>query len=199
MTTAGWLELTAGGVTTLVTLDREQLSVGAGPANDVVLEQDRTASRLHAVFVSYPSGWAVKDIGSRNGTFVNGQRLWGERLLRSGDEVRVGRAQLVFHADEKRGGPKTQVDRPPVPPLTPRERDVLIALCRPVVSGHVFTQPASLRDVARELEVSVGAVKGHLARLYKKFDVPDEGERRRVLLANEVMARGVLSVTDLQS
>jgi ATP/maltotriose-dependent transcriptional regulator MalT len=79
------------------------------------------------------------------------------------------------------------------PPLTRRERDVLEALCRPVLSGSPFTEPASIREIAAELVVSDAAVKQHLLRLYDKFGIPDDGRRRRVELANAVVRSGVLT------
>ena len=80
-----------------------------------------------------------------------------------------------------------------------RERDVLVALCRPIVSGDVFTEPASIREVAAELTVTEGAVKQHLAHLYDKFGLFETGERRRVRLANEALHRGVVSLGDLRN
>ncbi|MEX1009538.1 MAG: helix-turn-helix transcriptional regulator, partial [Acidimicrobiia bacterium] len=87
---------------------------------------------------------------------------------------------------------------PSSPRLTPRERDVLIELCRPLAaSGDAFTEPASIRQIADSLFVSEAAVKQHLARLYDKFEIYDDSGRRRVHLANAVMERGVLTRTDL--
>ena len=76
------------------------------------------------------------------------------------------------------------------PQLTPREREVLIALCRPVYSGEVYTEPASTREIARELFVSEAAVKQHLLRLYDKFGIYGDRGRRRLALANEALRHG---------
>lgn len=77
--------------------------------------------------------------------------------------------------------------------LTRRERAVLEALCRPGAAGDAFGEPASVREMAGALGVTEAAVKQHLLRLYEKFDMWDtEGRSRRVLLANEVVRRGVL-------
>jgi DNA-binding NarL/FixJ family response regulator len=73
---------------------------------------------------------------------------------------------------------------------------VLVALCRPMASGQVFTEPASIRAIAEELVVTDAAVKHHLLRLYDKFGLPDEGHRRRVRLANEAVRRGVIGPDD---
>jgi DNA-binding NarL/FixJ family response regulator len=137
----------------------------------------------------------VRDLGSRNGTFVNGKRIIGESALHSGDEVLLGRLRLLFRGPA--GGTETAAIAEP-PPITPRERDVLRALCRPLLTGDVFTEPASIRAIAAELVVSEAAVKQHLSRLYDKFDVAADSERRRVQLANAAVARGAVRLGDLR-
>jgi len=83
------------------------------------------------------------------------------------------------------------------PRLTERERDVLIALCRPVLGDAPFTEPASIKCIAAELVVTDAAVKQHLLHLYDKFGLHDEISNRRVRLANEALASGIVSPTDL--
>lgn len=191
-----YLEIWGGSGPQLRPLDTDRVTVGKAEANDVTLGSDGTVSRLHAVFERYAAGWCVRDMGSTNGTFVNGERIWAEVPLRHGDEVKLGAARLVFRADEAAGADATVATDAP-PELTRRERDVLVALCRPVLSGDVFTEPASTQQVADALVVSEAAVKQHLARLYDKFAIY-ETERRRVRLANEAIRRGAVSLTDLR-
>src|SRR5215510_5568987 len=175
-------------------LDSERVTVGTLESNDVVVDTDGV-SRVHAAFERFGDRWCVRDLGSRNGTFVNGGRIIGEQALHPGDEVVLGRLRLVFHGPA--GGKETAAIAEP-PLLTPRERDVLLALCRPVLTGDVFTEPASIRAIAAELVVSEAAVKQHLSRLYAKFDVEVGGGRRRVQLANAAVARGAVKVGDLR-
>jgi DNA-binding NarL/FixJ family response regulator len=82
--------------------------------------------------------------------------------------------------------------------VTQRERDVLLALCRPLLAGDAFTEPASIRAIAAELVISQAAVKQHLARLYRKFGVGDSGAKRRVQLANAALASGAVNLGDLR-
>ena len=180
----------------LVPLDGDRFTIGSHASNDVVLSADRTVSRLHAVLEAFPAGWSVRDMGSRNGTFVNGQKLSGERVLAPGDEVRIGRARLVLRGGGHPEHTATEAAQPP-PALTRRERDVLVALCRPVLSGDVFTEPASIRAVAAELAVSDAAVKQHLLNLYDKFAIYGV-ENRRLELANQAVRRGAVSIADLR-
>jgi hypothetical protein len=73
-----------------------------------------------------------------------------------------------------------------------------LALCRPLLTGDAFTEPASIRAIAAELVVSEAAVKQHLSRLYGKFDVGAHGERRRVQLANAAVSTGAVKLSDLR-
>src|SRR6266511_3509849 len=132
----------------LLNLLGDRVSVGKDPSNELAVPSDPSVSRLHAVLERFPAGWCIRDLDSRNGTFVNGARIWGERPLHPGDEIRVGSTTLVFRYESSRPLPST--DAPlPVPGLTRRERDVLVALCRPLASGDVFTEPASVRTWPR--------------------------------------------------
>jgi hypothetical protein len=68
---------------------------------------------------------------------------------------------------------------------------VLTSLCRPALSDEAFVAPATAREIAADLVVTEAAVKQHLLRLYQKFRIP-EGPNRRVRLANEVIALGLV-------
>jgi DNA-binding CsgD family transcriptional regulator len=193
----GYLEVWTPNGRELVSLEAGRLTLGADPANDLALPADPTLSRLHAVLERYEAGWCVRDLGSRNGTFVNGQRIWGERPLRPGDELRVGGTRLVYRGDEPAGAKSTQASEP-APELTRREREVLVVLCRTVLGGAAFTEPASIREIADALVVSEAAVKQHLGHLYDKFGIHGGGERRRVRLANEALRRGAVTMAGLR-
>ena len=76
-------------------MDGEVTSVGRATDSAVFLD-DVTVSRAHAVFERRPGAeWFVRDVGSLNGTYVNGEQV-DETKLASGDEVQVGRFKLVF-------------------------------------------------------------------------------------------------------
>jgi hypothetical protein len=71
-----------------------ELRIGRAPANDLVLA-DPTVSGRHAVLFAQGSQAFVRDLGSRNGTFVGAQRVVGQAEVRDGDSVRVGDVTLV--------------------------------------------------------------------------------------------------------
>jgi DNA-binding CsgD family transcriptional regulator len=194
---AAYLEVWTLAGRELVALEAGRMTLGADPANDLALPADPTVSRLHAALERYGADWCVRDLDSRNGTFVNGQRVWRERPLRPGDELRVGATRLVYRNDQPTGGKGTQASEPS-PELTRREREVLLVLCRTVLGGEAFNEPASIREIADALVVSEAAVKQHLAHLYDKFGVHGGGERRRVRLANEALRRGAVTIAGLR-
>jgi pSer/pThr/pTyr-binding forkhead associated (FHA) protein len=178
-------------------LDVDRTTVGKADENDVPLPDDATASHLHAVLERFAAGWCVTDLGSSNGTWINGERIWASRRLHHGDEIRIGQTRLLFHDPANAGGAQTEAEVGP-PSLTGRERDVLLALCRPLLDRDMFTEPASTRAIADELVVTQAAVKQHLANLYDKFGVGAGDPHRRARLANEALRRGAVSVAELQ-
>jgi pSer/pThr/pTyr-binding forkhead associated (FHA) protein len=179
-----------------VELTGERVTIGKDAENQIVFD-DGTVSRLHASCEPFPAGWCIEDLGSSNGTFLNGERIWARRRLRHGDEVRIGRNRLLFRdgADLARTKTESAAD---CPPLTPRERDVLVVLCRPLLARDLFTEPSTLKEVAAELVVSEAAVKQHLSNLYGKFDIGAERTHRRTRLANEAIQRGAVTIADLR-
>ncbi|MGV0788477.1 FHA domain-containing protein [Mycolicibacterium sp. XJ2] len=188
----------------LMPLSGQRVTLGKASTNAVSLEHDETVSRLHAVLENLGFAWSIRDLGSRNGTYLNGERISAERVLRSGDEVRLGKSRLVFWEVKDSGDGKldeetvtAQAVEPP-PRLTRRELDVLVVLCRPLVSDDPFPEPASVRRMAGELFVTEAAVKQHLQNLYDKFAIPAEGDRR-VRLANEALRRGAVTLAQLRA
>jgi pSer/pThr/pTyr-binding forkhead associated (FHA) protein len=78
-------------------LEAGTTTVGRGTDSAVFLD-DITVSRAHAVFERRDDGsWFVRDVGSLNGTYVNGEQV-DETKLAAGDEVQVGKFKLTFFA-----------------------------------------------------------------------------------------------------
>ena len=75
----------------------EPTPIGRAPDNAIQLKGD-TISRYHAQVVMDADGYLLRDLGSENGTLVNGERVREHRLT-AGDEVQVGQVLLVFHDD----------------------------------------------------------------------------------------------------
>jgi pSer/pThr/pTyr-binding forkhead associated (FHA) protein len=96
-----YLEVIGDDHTEMVALDGARVTVGRGSSNDVAL-RDKTASRRHAVFEKLAAGWSVTDVGSTNGTMVNGQYVDQPRPLFSGDEITIGDTRLIYHSGDIR-------------------------------------------------------------------------------------------------
>src|SRR5215207_5050613 len=190
------LEMWVGSTRDRIPLRGGKITIGQATTNDVPLPFDRTVSRVHCVIEPVASRWCVRDLSSRNGTFVNGERIWGEQPLRAGDEIRVGTVRFVVRLDDAGHGDET-VGAESGPALTRREREVLVALCSPMFSGEVFREPASTRQIASDLVVTEAAVKQHLSRLYDKFEIFDQ-EGRRARLANEAIRRGAVNTAEIR-
>jgi FHA domain-containing protein len=156
------------------------LSVGRQAANDIPLPWDTEVSRVHAVLEPVGSEWTLVDDGlSRNGSFVNGERVRGRRRLADGDLVLLGHTMLVYAAAAIPDSVPTDAARDGAPPaLSPAQRRVLAALCRPALD-HGFAGPPSNREIAAELFVSVDTVKSHLHALFDLFGVEDMPQNRK--------------------
>jgi hypothetical protein len=79
-------------------LDSAQLTIGRGQQNDIAIASDEYASARHARFEPRQDGVWVQDLGSTNGTYLNGARLEHPRRLTQGDVVRVGETDLRFES-----------------------------------------------------------------------------------------------------
>jgi FHA domain len=77
-------------------LDSAQLTIGRGRQNDIEIRSDEYASARHARFEPRRDGVWVQDLGSTNGTYLNGTKLDRPRRLTRGDIVRVGETDLKY-------------------------------------------------------------------------------------------------------
>jgi pSer/pThr/pTyr-binding forkhead associated (FHA) protein len=179
-----------------------EVPIGRDPETGIPLPWDREVSRVHALLERVAGAWTIVDDGlSRNGTLVNGERLAGRRRLRDRDVLRCGAVQIEFRdpvsseaeetyraaAQEALGGR----------PLTPAQRRVLVALCRPLrESAHAH--PATNKAIAAELSLSVDAVKTHLRRLAVLLEVEDLPQNsKRAQLAWNALSTGLVSEREL--
>jgi serine phosphatase RsbU (regulator of sigma subunit)/pSer/pThr/pTyr-binding forkhead associated (FHA) protein len=91
------LEITdSAGSTRVVALGQESLSLGRSPDNDLAYPADTRLSRRHLLFQPNPAGWMVSDLGSKNGTLLNGQMLTAASVLRPGDRINAGQLTVEF-------------------------------------------------------------------------------------------------------
>jgi FHA domain len=175
------------------------VTVGRGRACGVGLAWDREVSRLHAELMPVGARWVLVDDGlSRNGTFVNGERVVGRRVLRDGDRLCFGDTPVIYRESADLGASSTVGvgSGPAAVHLTPTQRQILVALCRPV-RDSAFAIPKSNREIAEEVSLSVDAVKAHLRTLFERFGL--EGlpqNQKRARLAATALLQGIVTHRD---
>jgi hypothetical protein len=181
------------------------LTIGRSPECDVPLAWDAQVSRVHAQLEHIGDGWAIADGGlSRNGSFLNGERLAQRRRLTDGDLLQVGASKLLYRQPVAAGlrvATETIVadDAATAPFVSPSQLAVLRALCRPFADGSAFAAPATNKQIAEELFLSLDAVKGHLRQLFARFglDALPQNEKR-LRLAERALATGLVTPSDLR-
>jgi pSer/pThr/pTyr-binding forkhead associated (FHA) protein len=185
----------------VVPLSGERFVVGRAGDADLCLAWDPTVSAMHASLYDRGGGrWAIDDDGlSRNGTFVNGERVIGRRLLHNGDVIRLG-GMLVGFVDPRPPVVATvAIDDHPKVTVSAAQRRVLVALCRPMHGPAATARPASNQEIADELHVSIETVKTHLGNLYDQFGLaalrPNE---KRAQLAWQALQSAVIDDAELR-
>ncbi len=184
-----WREIPLNGDTPTVT-------IGRSSAADITVTADATVSRLHAIIERVCDCWVIIDDGlSKNGTFVNGERVGGRRKLSSGDRIRVGRSLLVFR-DGTSSEEEMTIALSALPnrnSLTDAQYLVLEALCRPYDARNAYSYPASNSQIAHDLCLTVSTVKTHMRALFDKFRVPAlPPNQKRSFLVERAIESGVI-------
>jgi pSer/pThr/pTyr-binding forkhead associated (FHA) protein len=196
-----WRDAGARQVLLELGVDTGRLTVGRSDAADLSLPFDSEVSRVHAELERLGDDWTLSDDGlSRNGSFVNGERVVGRRRLRDGDALRFGDTLVLYRSPGEAGAAETvaAADRPEASAITETQRRVLVALCHPFSEGSEFAHPATNKEIAEEVFLSVDAVKANLRALFARFDVGDLPQnQKRVRLAELALRSGVISPRDL--
>lgn len=177
--------------------DRWRVTIGRDPEADVSLSWDREVSRQHALLERVGNSWTLVDDGlSRNGSFVNGARVLGRRSLAERDRLCVGVTELTYRQPSpiESDSTLTAADAMLSVRLTPMQRKVLIALCRPVHDTQSPT-PATNRQIAEEVFLTVDAVKAHLRILFGRYGIGDlpQNEKRARLVASALVSGDLTS------
>jgi FHA domain len=178
-------------------------TIGRATECDIALPWDALVSRVHAELVCVGGDWAVDDGGlSRNGSYVNGQRIAERRRLRDGDTLRFGTTAMVFRrpseAVEVASPTAWASDVPGPTSLSDAQRAVLRELCRPL-AGDARARPATNPEIAAALVLSLDAIKGHLRVLFGKFGVDGLPQNeKRLRLAERALGSGAVVLAELR-
>ena len=183
----------------LEVLDGERVTIGRDPSNTLPLEWDPEVSRAHAELLRVGSRWTVVDDGlSRNGSFVNGDRVAGRRVLADGDVMRFGATTVAFCDPQMfPGSTISAAEAVTVSALSQTQQKVLKALCQPLLQRDGFAAPASNPEIAERLFLSVEAIKKQLHALFEKFEIDDLPQnQKRARLAEIALRSGLVSSRD---
>ena len=177
------------------------LTVGRAPGTDVCLSGDSEVSGVHAELARVGPDWTVTDDGlSRNGTFVNGTRVAGRTRLRGGDLIRFGSTPVGFRAPGTPVAATVSAPTSAAVPISPAQRRVLVALCRPYRGGAPHALPAGNREIGDELFLSTDGVKTHVRALFERFGVEDLPQnRKRARLAELAFSTGTITEHDFDA
>lgn len=173
------LEFGVGGTRQVVPLRESPFRIGRDPASHLLLTSDLTVSRNHAALEHTDTGWRVRDLGSSNGTYVNGIRVDGTAAVHPGDVIDVGHSRMRLldgQGDDIANPTKLESDAGLGPQLSKREEEIL----RLVAAGRTDAQ------IADQLFISVSTVRSHLERIRDKT-----GARRRAELTTLAATLGL--------
>ena len=146
-------------------LVKNAASIGRDSANDIVLLNDSMVSRSHAELQFRDGRWLLLDLGSRNGTIVNGRRV-RQHPLKDGDRIQCGENFFVFIAvDDPNVTEMNQAVTRASSSLSKRERQVVALVAEGLTD----------REIGDRLFISTSTVRSHLDRVSEKT-----GFRRRV-------------------
>jgi len=168
---------------------------------ELCLQWDMGVSRVHAELQRIGDAWTLSDEAlSRNGSFVNGKRVLGRRRLDDGDVLTFGSTTVIFRAPG-RAYDRTEPARPLMKSSTvsPSDLCILIALCRPL-QQHNRSSPATNREIADELCLSIPAVKRRLGVLFDRFGLENLSHNaKRARLADVALQTGLVAPFDFVS
>jgi pSer/pThr/pTyr-binding forkhead associated (FHA) protein len=171
--------------------DADRISIGRRGDQDIVLHWDKQVSRAHALLERLGGDWTLIDELSQNGSYVNGDRVNKRTRLAHKDVMCFGATRITFQdrTSAEQIDSTARASEETWAPMTPRDRDVLRALCRPLIDDS-SALPASNEDIAAEVALSVDSVKSRLRAQYERYGLVDlrQGEKRtrlaRLLLSN---------------
>ena len=141
-----------------VQLTKERTMLGRRPYNDIVID-NLAVSGEHAVMHMTEHEVEVEDLGSTNGTYVNGKAI-KRQVLRNGDTIEVGKYKIRFLQEEEDGGyEKTMIFKPGMvpPPIAPR----------PAPAAPAAAPAAAAAPLSAVIRVLSGAAAGREVALTK--------------------------------
>jgi len=137
------------------------VTIGRDPDSDVVMDLHSAASRQHAQVYLLSGQWRIRDLGSANGTSLNGSNI-EDSILKPGDEIEVGETKMIF-VDEK---PASQPATAPVVTIDPAEQARIEAAVEQMsyqaraVQAEIAKVIVGQKEIVREVLMAMVA-RGH--------------------------------------
>lgn len=179
------IEISLGDGLSIGASGSSHITIGRDPGNDIVVSSDPSVSRRHARLQKSGEMWRVFDLGSSNGTFVNGLRVRNGTVVRPGDRLQIGQTTLTLTYSSNVANVGLATMRPLVQNtagthLSPRESEVL----------RLLAEGKTDQQIAEALTLSVRTVHSHLDRVRDKL-----GLRRRSELTRYAINEGLVSAS----
>jgi DNA-binding CsgD family transcriptional regulator len=181
--------------------DLERITIGRSERNGLALTWDPEVSRTHAQLELVAGDWTLVDDGlSRNGSFVNGERVVGRRRLDDGDLLRIGHTSVLYRCPGVVSHTTAVADQAGLVRVSEAQRRVLVALCRPLVEAGGAGVPAGNRQIAEELHLSQNGVKTHIRALFAKLGIDALPQyHKRTELARRALDLGLVTRHDVDA
>ena len=169
MSTANSLRIIAGKDTgTRIPLASPPVTIGRANDNRVVLPPETGASRHHAELTENDGRWSVSDLGSLNGTYVNGERIEWPRVLHLGDQIKIASEVMVFEDGTSNIGSTDAHSTSAAAPTQPgRNAPPPRSEPSPVVIDGNPADPQVAQETAAQLRVLVPKLESVVAEIGK--------------------------------
>jgi hypothetical protein len=152
---------------------KSEMTIGRDPNADVLIN-DAEISRHHAVIKMIPEGYTIEDLGSTNGTIINGQRILGPHLLRPGEMINLGEhialifeAAEVFDPDATIASARMTFAPPPPPrgqPIPPPSKEPIPSYQVPTVTRSAPEPAAQVPEAPVMMDEAEGQAKTKLPK-----------------------------------
>ena len=146
-----------------VVLDQPPITIGRADDNRIILSPETGSSRHHAEITEADGKWSVRDLGSLNGTFVNGQRIEWPRVLNPGDEIKIANDVMVFDPQSKSAEATAAPGSDRENPSTPSSSAPTMKL------DHRAPMPELAEETSAQLRVLIPRLKGVMEEMGKSI------------------------------
>ena len=188
------------GKPTSLPLVHDEYSLGRGETNAIRLT-DRNVSRKHSVLKKTDSGWVLTDLQSYNGTFVNNERVVGDRAVGSGDVMMLGDYRLILTDETALAGTDPKGGGPVLPVQYRPNRLVIVVGPAP---GTEFPLDKDHFTIGRSEEATISINHSSVSRIHAelhtlgggRFEIIEKGSANGIRVNGVELKRGILEAGD---